>query len=106
MTDPCECNVAFCRYIANATIEGFPVCALHDHNATRGIIEEFMMPGMFTGGDDRPIVLPIRDLEERDFVQRKPRDGKDAIQAYNCPKLANVPSGASSVTHRKYDLTR
>lgn len=98
------CQVWHCVYIADATIDDFNVCALHDHDATRGILERLMLPGAFGGGDGRPMVVPVGPLEEEHLVPREAPD--NAIHVWDAPHMADVPEGPSKRTHPSFDLTR
>ena len=98
------CSVAHCRYVASATIEDAHVCRLHDHPAVRQIFEDLLLPAAFFGGDDRPLVLPVRDLVEADLIPQLAPD--NAIEPWECPLMAAVPDGHSRVTHERFDLTR
>lgn len=98
------CSVRCCIYIADAMIEDFNVCALHDHDAVRGLLEKLYAPCAFFGADDRPIVLPVGMLTEDDLEPEVAP--ADAIHVWDDPRMAEVPEGPSSITHQAFDLTR
>jgi hypothetical protein len=97
------CAVYSCWYIADSSIEDFPVCALHDAPQTRGLLEKLQRPGAFWM-DDRPIVCPIGELQESDFEEKTATEG--AIHCWDDPNLANVPDKPSWKISPAYDLTR
>ena len=98
------CSVRCCTYIADAAIEDFNVCALHDHDSVRSLLEKLYAPCAFSGADDRPIVLPVGVLTEADLVPEPALPG--AIHVWEDPRMTEVPEGPSLITHKAFDLTR
>ncbi|MDP2607270.1 MAG: hypothetical protein Q8S00_32435 [Deltaproteobacteria bacterium] len=67
-SDRYSCGVANCPYESSTTIEGFPVCELHNAPQTRGILDKLERPGAFLMGGHL-IVVPVGALEEEHFFQ-------------------------------------
>ena len=107
MTDV-ACNVVGCGYVADGVLAeygDFPVCALHDHDATRKILTKFQRPHHYRSACGRPMVMPCGDLTEADFVRREPVKWPEGyLHAADDPRLANVPTGPSTL-HPDFDLT-
>lgn len=82
-------------------IEGFPVCGLHDGQHTRALLEELKLPGHYWHRD-RPMVLPVGDLEVAHF---EPKEG-DGIYAGDCAQLQEIDFDAVSFVLPKYDLCK
>lgn len=99
------CLVANCCYVAESTISGFDfeVCALHDHPATKAILEAGRRPGAYWSKSGFPMVIPCGALDDADF-EPKP-GGPDAIKAEDCPLVARIPDGPADC-FEGYDLTR
>ena len=96
-----SCAVLNCLYVAEDTIEDFPVCSLHNMRQTRGILERMMIP-QAAWMDDRPIVLPSGPLEEKHFETKE----SSGMRAHEDPKLAEVPDTPSWKIFPEYELTR
>jgi len=96
------CGVRHCTYLADAAIEDFPVCALHDAPQTRYILEALSVPGAFWM-HDRPIVCPVGELEEKDLVPVEAPSS--AIHVFEDPSFPDVPSTPSRTIKPDYDLT-
>ncbi len=60
------CQVRHCQFVAEAEIEDFHVCSLHDAPATRGILEELKLPVSYWA-NEHPVVMPGRDLRPDDL---------------------------------------
>ena len=95
-----SCAVLHCAYVAEAFIEDFPVCSLHNMHQTRYVLERLHVPGA-AWMDDRPIVVPCGPLQEKHF---EPKDSS-GIRAHEDPKLASVPDAPSRKISPNYDLT-
>lgn len=96
------CFVHSCDYVAESAIEDFLVCALHNNRRTRKILEQMRMP-MHCYSDERPIVMPCRELRVEDFEAKESRTG---LRAVDDPKLVEVPDTPSRKIHPDFDLTR
>jgi hypothetical protein len=67
------------------------------------MLEQLQAPGAFWG-EDRPIVLPVGELTEDDFVAKPAHKG--AIHVWEDKRLADVPTTPTMMIHRHFDLTR
>jgi hypothetical protein len=100
-----RCGVYYCRYVAEVFLEDFgdfPVCALHDARATRGLLEKLKRPAHFWSPCGRPMVLPIGDLEESDLEHVE--ISILWLAAGQDPELAKVPSEGRGMIHPDFDL--
>ena len=93
------CAVRHCPYLAESSIEDFVVCSLHDSPLTRVMLEVGKAPGSFWM-DERPIILPVGDLEERDFSERI----AEGIYAHDDERMIDVAPGPVRMIHASYDL--
>lgn len=96
--------VANCAYIAEGAIDDFEVCALHDHAATRGILEEGWRPAAYSVPSGHPIVMPCGPLEEKHLDPLSAPEW--AVRAADDPRLDAVPEGPAPNVHPDFDLSR
>jgi hypothetical protein len=96
-----RCSVANCDFLAESTIEDFHVCLLHDHAATRRILDDLQRPAAYSYSGF-PIVMPCGPLEEAHLAPVPARPG--SISASDDPRLKNLPDGPAGC-HPDYDLT-
>jgi hypothetical protein len=61
-----RCGVANCVFVGDESIDGFPVCTLHNAPQTRAIVLRFKRPGAYVF-HGHPVVIPVGDLEEAHF---------------------------------------
>lgn len=96
------CAVHSCGYAAEALIEDFPVCALHDARQTRGILELGELP-CAASMHGRPIVYRGGiQLAEEHF---EPRESLSAMKAFDDPRMLSVPTTPTRFIHPNYNLT-
>lgn len=82
-----KCMVKHCPYVAEAALDDFLVCELHDAPKVRAILEELRMPAMLYPNEPF-LVFPGFALCEDDFVHREAP--ADALRAIDCPRLAEA----------------
>jgi hypothetical protein len=100
-----RCSVANCDFLAESTIEDFAVCALHDHDAVRGILDRLMTPAAFWFSDGRPIVIPVGPLTEAHLIpQLASLWATRAADDQSWP-MQECPDGPGKCLP-EYDLTR
>ncbi len=102
------CAVANCSFLAESSLDDgedrFFICALHDSNLVRNLLEEGKRPGSYWSADGFPIVIPVGVLEPKHLEPLAAPAG--VIRACDCPHLAAVPAGHSRIAHVSFDLTR
>lgn len=102
------CQVRHCGYVAEASIDDgddhFLVCELHDHPATRRILERGERPAHYRVASGFPVVLSCGPLEAEHLEPRSAPAG--VIRARECSWLASLPEGPAPGVHPDSDLTR
>jgi hypothetical protein len=98
-----RCSVANCDFIAESVIEDFAVCALHDHAATRRILDDLQRPGAYWMSG-HPIVMPCGPLEEKHLVPIPARPGNVRAGDATDHLMTNIPDGPAPC-HPAYDLS-
>ena len=96
------CAVRGCAYLAEGSIEDYPVCSLHDAPQVRDILERLKRPGAYWC-DQRPIVLPCGELDEADFEPTPAR--ATSIHVWEDERMLSVPDTPSRGVLPCYDLT-
>ena len=96
------CAVHSCDYIVEASIEDFPVCALHDARQTRGILELGELP-CSGWSDDRPIVYRAGIALAAEHFE--PRESREGVKAFEDPRILEVDPTPSRLVHPNQDLT-
>lgn len=98
-----QCCVANCDYVVEGYIEDFPVCSLHNARQTRLILEDLERPNA-AWSDGKPIVYRSgTPLAEEHFT---PKESRDGLCAWECPRLSEVSDKPSRSVHPDFDLTQ